>query len=359
MTANRYYPALDGLRGVAALCIVLMHRGVWFGVGGLLAHAYLAVDFFFMLSGFVIASAYEEKLQGGMTIAAFIRTRLARLYPLLLLGAALGGAWEIGALITHHGDTPPREVLGLVSHALLLAPTLSHNGVGAGVFPLNPPTWSLFFELVINLVYVAILRWLTTPRLAVLVAVSLAALAMLAWRHQGIDVGGMPQVFWGGFIRVSFPFFAGVLIYRLRPLRTLRWPFWMQVLGLVGALCLPIPKGGGVLDLACVGLFFPMLLIASVNTPPRQASIRRLRAMGEFSYPLYALHYPLYVILGGIGYALGVLNLRTMFAFGAGCLLVILATSHLASIHYDRPLRAWLQRRSNRPTELKMVNAVS
>lgn len=360
MTDNRYYPALDGLRGVAAICIVLMHRGVWFGLSERLAHGYLAVDFFFMLSGFVIASAYDGKLRDGMTFAAFVRVRLVRLYPLLLLGAVLGAAWAVVALIIHRGVTPPHEAMWLLTHALLVAPTLAHNNVGAGVFPLNPPTWSLFFELAINLVYVAILRWLTTPRLVVLVLASLVALAVMAGRYSGVDVGGTPEVFWGGFIRVSFPFFAGVLIYRLRPLPGLRCPFWLQVLGLAGVFSLPmLAQGGALLDLACVGALFPLLLIAGINTVASPPATSRMRTLGELSYPLYVLHYPLYVILGGVGYSLGVLNTRTMFAFGTGCLMVILAASHFANVHYDRRLRSWLHNRSRSRRALAVLNAAS
>jgi peptidoglycan/LPS O-acetylase OafA/YrhL len=342
----RYYPALDGLRGVAAMCIVLMHRNIWFGLWGWLAHGYLAVDFFFMLSGFVIASAYEQKLRDGMTAVAFLRARFVRLYPMLLLGAALGALWEVIALTTHPGATTPPEIAWLLLRAILITPTLTPNSVGVGVFPLDPPIWSLFFELVINLVYVATLRWMTTVRLALVLVASLAALAMLALRRAGVDVGGSPEVFWGGFARVSFPFFSGVMLHRLRDLGALarvRFPFWLQALVLVIVFNIPsVGRSGAGLDLACVGIVFPLVLIAGMTTTARRPVLARLRLMGEFSYPAYVLHYPLYVLLGGIGYGLGVLTPQTMFAFGLGCLAVVMAASHFAVVFYDRPLRSWL-----------------
>ncbi|WP_304176779.1 acyltransferase [Phenylobacterium aquaticum] len=346
MPKSRYYPALDGLRGVAALCVVLMHRHVWFGLDGALGHGFLAVDFFFMLSGFVIANAYDGKLAGGMGVAAFMRARVLRLYPMLILGAAIGALWRLIALNLGVGVLGVWEVANLFGRATFVLPALHSRFEGASAFPLDPPMWSLFFELAINLVYVAIFRWLTPGRLAALAAAGFAALVLLAATNGGIDAGDVAAEFWIGFVRVTFPFLAGVLLHRFRDfasLARLKAPFWVQALLLVAVLNVPnIGWANAPFDLICVGLVFPALVISGSLTESRPAETQALRLMGDLSYPAYVLHYPLYVLLGGWGTVLGLLKPDTQFAFGLAALAIVLAASWAATVFYDRPVRAWL-----------------
>jgi peptidoglycan/LPS O-acetylase OafA/YrhL len=344
-----YYPSLDGLRGVAALCVLIIHRGVWFHLDGRLAHGYLAVDFFFMLSGFVIAGAYEAKLTSGrQSIGAFVRARVFRLYPLIALGMVIGAAWGIAELVLgSHGAAPAGQLLGLFARGLFTVPMLAPNAVGVGVFPLDAPTWSLFFEMVANLAYVLALRWMTTRRLIAVVALSGLALIWLALTHGGVDHGGTAATFWGGFPRTAFPFFAGVLLWRLRDWRPLQWPqvpVAAQAVLLLALFSIPGRGGlaGGLIDLFCVGLAFPAILALSIRSAPGPAASRACLALGALSYPLYVLHYPIYIVIGGIGRELELLDRSTMHWFGMVSVPVILAASWAAHALYDKPVRRWL-----------------
>lgn len=347
MRKPAYYPALDGLRGVAALCVVVMHRHVWFGLEGWLAHGYLAVDFFFMLSGFVIANAYEDKLAGGMSAWAFVKARLIRLYPLLALGVTIGTAWRLLALQLDVGVFTAAETWAIFGRGLLILPTLHGRFANTSAFPFDPPTWSLFFELAINLVYVALFRFLSTGRLMALALACLAPLALLALKTNGLDAGDVAEDFWLGGIRVGFPFFAGVLLHRFKDLPALariRAPVWVQALFLLAVLNAPNLGGArGAFDLACAVVVFPLLVVAGANAVSSARETRALKVMGDLSYPAYVLHYPLYVLLGSLGDYWGIIDYTDgalWFAFLS--LAVILAVSQGATVWFDRPVRAWL-----------------
>lgn len=91
-----HYELLDGLRGVAALLVVFYHifEGLSFAAGGTLItvinHGYLAVDFFFILSGFVIGYAYDDRLGKSMSLGNFFKRRLIRLHPMIVMGSCAG-----------------------------------------------------------------------------------------------------------------------------------------------------------------------------------------------------------------------------------------------------------------------------
>jgi peptidoglycan/LPS O-acetylase OafA/YrhL len=146
--------ALDGLRGLAALAVALFHAAIFFPALTVIAPAngYLAVDFFFVLSGFVLAHAYSERFAKGMTACAFMGRRLRRLYPLYLLSLALWLPLGIRGLMSRTLD--PRQTIIAAVAALLYLPAPQ----SFLVYPLNPPTWSLFYELAANLFFAVIGR---------------------------------------------------------------------------------------------------------------------------------------------------------------------------------------------------------
>lgn len=145
-----HFLTLDALRGVAALAVLVLHMPP---LTGLVFHAYLAVDLFFIMSGFVIAHAYERRLLAGWSPGDFIRTRVVRLWPLYLLGTAVGAAVFAGVA----GDAVGFAVLGvLVAAAVVMMPL--PLGAEVQIFDLNRPAWSLFFEMVANVLYAAFAR---------------------------------------------------------------------------------------------------------------------------------------------------------------------------------------------------------
>lgn len=136
------FHTLDAMRGVAALAVVLVHVAAYSGVN-LAPGGNLAVDFFFALSGFVIARAYSARLRSGLSWLRFAEIRLVRLYPLVLLGCGFGLVKMLFQIGMGHETAPS---WGQFAWILILNPLLL-PAPGVYLFPLNNPAWSLFFEL--------------------------------------------------------------------------------------------------------------------------------------------------------------------------------------------------------------------
>ena len=225
-----HYDILDGLRGVAALLVIWYHVFEGFATSPLdqrFNHGYLAVDFFFLLSGFVIGYAYDDRWRGRMTLGAFFRRRLIRLHPMVVLAAVLGAvAFCLQGSVRWDG-TPVAfpTVLAAMLLAMLLLPVAP--GAGAEVrgngemFPLNGPSWSLFFEYIGNILYALVLRRLSTRALAALVALTGTGLAAFAvgdlsgFGHLGVGWSLGDHNLLGGLLRLAFSFPAGLLLARI------------------------------------------------------------------------------------------------------------------------------------------------
>jgi peptidoglycan/LPS O-acetylase OafA/YrhL len=293
----KHYLALDGLRGVAAYCVMAMHVGPWFSSGGICAHAYLAVDFFFLLSGFVLAHAYDERLtERRLSTLRFMALRLARLYPMILLGVAIASALLLLRYATGHRDLPLSWVLAAIGSGVTLLPLLVAPG-SVEIFPIDGPMWSLFFELVANAVYAAAARYLRTPVLIVVVMIAALALIACGLVNGNLDVGVQVASFGWGWCRVGFSFFAGVLLCRLRPQDRWRGPSLNPLLAavvLVALFCVPrsVPWRAAY-DLVCTLAVFPAVLVLCVNAKVQGRAAVVCRWSGELSYPVYVLQKPL------------------------------------------------------------------
>lgn len=293
--ASRHYETLDALRGVAALAVLLLHTRnyVW---PGLARSAYLAVDFFFVLSGFVVAHAYDAKLGHGLSVAQFLKLRMLRIYPLHLAGLLIGAAALAVAALAGEGRLSAGEVgLALALGSLFLPWPFA--GEPHHLFPLNPPAWSLFFEVLANLAYGVAHRWLSQPVLIAMVVLAGAALCVQAAVAGTADVGVRWQNLEGGAARVFFSFPLGVLLYRWRafiPASLGAWGPWplMAVLFLACMPAVPAPWRA-VYDLAFVFALAPALVAAGTQSPPPAGARSFFVALGAISFPLYALHTPL------------------------------------------------------------------
>ncbi len=304
MTATPHFKSLDALRGVAALGVVLFHVGSFFGYPHIFPHGYLAVDFFFLLSGFVVANAYADKLQSRrLALGTFIKIRLIRLLPLSVAGALLG---ITVAVIAPNLSPVSQALLPIAAVAnISLLPLMPLVATDGTLFPLNDPEWSLFFELVANFLYAPAVRLIQGAALAVLsVAAAIATVAFLRGPH-GIDLGSHIQGWPLGFIRVAISFLLGIVIFRLHRLGRLpmlRLPTWAIGLALAAILFVPgfTPTIRIIFDLVCVLVVFPVLII--LGTASSTASAYEVVAgwLGDVSYPVYALHYPLVVAVAGV-----------------------------------------------------------
>ncbi len=318
---------LDGMRGIAAFAVLWWHAGFGFSAGFYPRHGYLAVDFFFALSGFVVAHAYAARIQVGLSFWAFARLRLIRLYPMIFAGGVLG------ALAYNPGwDGGITKLFWLDASSFLLLPLgLAFH---EATFPVNIPVWSLFFELLANAVYWAAARRPNTDaaRAVLLIAVSsvlLGGIAYLAGGLSNVGVSSAPA-FLAGFPRVAVSFTLGVLIFHTRLHERLpRLPDFCVAVVLASLLLMPPCPWW--YDMACVLLAFPLLLCLGAQARETQHLHRLWYWCGALSYPLYIIHEPV---------------LRAMFRLHGGqhgaCLLAMflaVAAAWLLLRLYDEPLR--------------------
>jgi peptidoglycan/LPS O-acetylase OafA/YrhL len=332
--------ALSALRGVAALVVVQWHGQIFFG-GEILPAGYLAVDFFFLLSGWVLAHAYDRRLAGGLSARSFMGLRLIRLYPVYLLALAVAVAM---AALDHRLSVP----LALAS--LLFLPDFWVPRFAW----LIPPVWSLAAELVANLPFALFHRRLTGAVLAGVVILAFLGLVFTTLVFGSLDAGNWGGSWFAMFPRVFFSFFLGVLLYRHRDQFAKyapRWAIWPSIAALLALMALPGLGHDNTRDLlvVCVGLPALLLFAASAAPGPRTAAIAA--ALGAMSYPLYLLHVPLFDVVNILilrpltGGTLDNAPSWVAAAFLAGAIAISLAVDRC----FDVPVRRWLTGRT-RPT---------
>lgn len=364
-----HYALLDGLRGVAALLVVWYHVFEGFQFAGnkpvidFINHGYLAVDFFFILSGFVVGYAYDSRWGKTLTLEGFFRRRLIRLQPMVIMGAVIGAAsFLISGMERWDGThaTLWLTFLAFVCGCLMLPalPGMPREVRGNGeMFPLNGPCWSLFFEYIGNIVYALLIRRLSTRLLAVL---SFALCCALTWFAVTDQSGyGSIGVGWtvdrtnilGGMLRMLCPFTMGILMSRLfKPLRQARGAFWTSAALLLIIFHVPYIYSDGALSLngvfeaACIIAVFPLVVwYAASGKTTDIASTRICRFLGDISYPLYIVHYPLMY-----AFYMWLIKTRqyTLYETWPAALAAVSASIILAWLClklYDMPVRKWLR----------------
>ncbi|ALV06654.1 acyltransferase family protein [Roseateles depolymerans] len=343
---TKRYVVLDGMRGVAALCVAVLHASQLLKLGYKPFHASLAVDFFFCLSGFVVAFAYDRKVP-GLSIQRFFAMRLIRLYPMIALGIAVGAVVLLLALL--RGDLAWKQTLLLIASAFVLMPMGLKYQFQA--YPVNNPIWSLFFELCANAVYGLHTKYgrpLKPAAVVALVGALGVALAGAVLLQNGVDPIGFdgPRNFVLGVVRVAFPFVVGMCICRSGIHRRLPQVHWtLPMLVLLGVLMCPWWRHEPVFDLVCLLAVLPLIVAfgAAADVQPHSISLRGLEWLGALSYPFYLLHEPLLRLARDLNISdvpKPLLAVLTMLLAGV--------LAQLALRLYDEPLRAALMRRLRR-----------
>jgi peptidoglycan/LPS O-acetylase OafA/YrhL len=353
-----HYNLLDGLRGVAAITVVCFHLFEAFAtshVDQIINHGYLAVDFFFILSGFVIAYAYDDRWK-TMTLKDFIKRRLIRMHPMVVMGAAIGAimfyfqgcsVWEVSKV-----SITMLSIATLMNAFLIPAtPGFEIRGVGE-MYPLNGPSWSLFFEYIGNILYAFFLHKLPTKALSVIVILAACGLATFAMfgPYGDICVGFSvtEDNFIGGSLRLLFSFSAGLLIARLFKPIPVKGAFWVGSLSIVILSAVPRIGGSeniwlnGLYETICFAIFFPILVyLGASGKTTDKITTRICKFLGDISYPLYMVHYPFIYL-----YYAWVKNEKLTFiqslpgalALVIGCILL----AYLCLKLYDEPVRKFL-----------------
>lgn len=367
---KQHFEILDGLRGVAAMVVVLFHLcETWNGgdhARQIINHGYLAVDFFFMLSGFVIAYAYDDRWnpkgsQPGMTTWDFFKRRLIRLQPMVIMGNLLGALLfyfsaspKIFPLVAHT-SVPRLLLIALIGCTVLPIPISMDIRGWQEMHPLAGTAWSLFFEYLANIAYALGLRKASNRVLLVLSILSAAVLThYLVTTPRGDITGG-----WSvnamelkvGFIRLVFPFLAGMLLQRMHKRIHVKNAFlWCSLLLLV---VLFLPRFGtphtlwinGLYEALVIILVFPVIVAMGAGEQSNGKTATRVsRVLGAVSYPVYITHYSLIYIYTAWVYD-GKLTPKQGVAWGAALFVTAFAIAYACLKLYDEPVRRWLNKR--------------
>jgi peptidoglycan/LPS O-acetylase OafA/YrhL len=360
--SKSHYEVLDGLRGVAALLVVAFHiletndHAIRFDQ--IVNHGYLAVDFFFLLSGFVVAYAYDDRWP-RMSQWDFYKRRLIRLQPMIVMGSLIGAAlfyFQRGPVFPLVAATPSWKMLVVMLFGCTLLPLPYQFDIRGWdeMHPLNGPAWSLFFEYVANIFYALGLRKLSTRWLSLLTGLSALFLIHLLVTGEGDAIGGWTlnrAQLHIGFARLLYPFLAGMLLMRSGKRIHVQHGFYLCSLLLVISFSLPRFGGSnhlwinGLYEAFCIIILFPVIVaIGAGNRDASTASDRLCRSLGDISYPLYMTHYPLiYIYTAWISQRPQSLVGRT--AWGILLWFAALGIAYACLKLYDQPIRAWLSRR--------------
>ena len=355
-----HYQALDGLRGTAAFSVFLFH--IWEMLVPDLAHnpmphTFLAVDFFFALSGFVLGHAYDARMSaqdaGGraaLTLGGFLKRRLIRLHPMVvvamcialavyLLDPFVGESQRIGVKL----PWPTLAMTFVLSLLLLPSPALP-NTFGE-THSMNGPSWTLFQEYVANLLYGLFGQKLRLGLHLLLCAASAVALVVTAQHFGDLGHGWGWSDFWVAPVRLACPFLLGLLVSRQRLRLPLRYPFFILSAVLLAVFFAPLMGAwNGLFEAGCIILLFPAVLAAGTAVGEMTGWQGRLcRFMGELSYPLYVIHYPFIYLFAHWSWTTQPDPMRRGLVATA-LYFSIVALAYALTRWYDRPVRAWLTR---------------
>ncbi|MBO5699701.1 MAG: acyltransferase [Bacteroidaceae bacterium] len=371
-----HYELLDGLRGAAALMVVWYHvfEGFAFAQGtgiDTFNHGHLGVDFFFMLSGFVISYAYDDRWQGNgaLTLGSFFKRRLIRLHPMLIMGAIIGCiTFFLQGGVTWDGSTTPVQ---WVMVALLLTMLFIPAYPGAGydvrgngeMFPLNGPSWSLFFEYIGNILYALFIRRLSTKALAILVAITGSLWGWFTITNvSGYDMLGVGWTldsvnFCGGFLRMMFPFTLGMLLARNFKPKKIAGIFWIAIALMFGLFSVPYlaadlaPWAQGIsinstYEFLCVACIFPFIVwFAASGSLEHVASRKVCKFLGDISYPLYIVHYPVMYLFYSWLIDNKLYSLEDTWQVVILVFAINITLAYTCLKVYDEPMRRWLTKK--------------
>ena len=371
------YEILDGLRGVAAMLVVAYHLFETYYHGGPdqpINHGYLAVDFFFVLSGFVIGYAYDDRWN-KMSTWAFFKRRLIRLHPMVILGTLFGALMFYFGSCTDFpliNQTPWLMVVLVMFWCFTMIPlpnTMDIRG-WAETNPLNGPAWSLQWEYIANILYALVIRRFSKVALGICVAVFAVMTVILClnldvtgfleernWASYTV-VGGWsttPDQLQVGLTRLLYPFFCGLLISRLDKLIKVKAGFWWCSLMIVVLLCMPWMGIGtegesrwtnGLYELLCILIAFPLIVSIGAGSSVKGSKSEAInKFLGEISYPIYITHYPLIYMQMSWADNHKDAPLGTHI-FVAVCIFVLaILVAYGALKLYDLPVREWLKKK--------------
>lgn len=363
-----HYQTLDGLRGVAALSVFAFHlfELVFLKPGeNPLPRAYLAVDFFFCLSGFVIGHAYDGRLGPAappgrrLGFGGYVARRLIRLQPLVVIGTLLGAITYLANPFVGDAQQLGTSVgYALFAANLLLAlfliPASALPNMWGMTHSLNGPAWSLFQEYLINLAYAAVGHRVGRGWLAAIAAMAVAGLLWMALSRDSMNAGATWRDWWGAPIRVIASFALGLLIHRLGLKIAVPAAFPLLSAVLIVLFAVPLVKGwSGLIDWLCVVVAFPLVVMIGAGD---RGTTWLARIGGRLSYPLYMLHYPFVLFFAHWNWSAkpGPVLMGSVMA---ATIAAAVGLAWAVLVWIDEPVRAWLSARAERRQSVRAVAA--
>lgn len=339
---KRHFVMLDGCRGLAAIMVALSHAAEWSHTP-VPPFAFLALDFFFMLSGFVVCFAYEDRLISSMAMVDFIRVRVRRLHPLLIFGT-IAGAFRVLASSVDQGWADVAYIFALLVLGILMIPF--HPAPDGGfephdiAFPLNGPIWSMFAEYGVNFAYAAIAKRLSKFALTAIILVSGLTLVPLAYHFRTLSFGFQQGQILFALVRVCCPFFIGVALcraYRAGYFDRARLPLLTPCILLIIVLAMPQIVPIVPYALLCDFFILPLVIVAGVvSDPGREIKNSAMPLLGRLSYPLYVIHTPVLLLLAPA--ALWVPQ-AARFMFAVIIVIIAAFVAHFVERYIDQPIR--------------------
>ena len=344
LQSKQHFEVLDGLRGIAAISVVTFHfmeMAIYNYERLFIGNGFLAVDFFFCLSGFVIGYAYDDRI-AKMGKAKFFTSRIIRLHPMVVFGSVLGlVSFFLDPWPAHLASFGVGRIALIFTTSLLLIPFPVVGERGFNLFTLNAPAWSLFWEYVANIVYAFILCRLKRPWLIALTALSAIGICYVTYKEGNICGGWSGGTFWDGGVRIAFSFSAGLLVYRSKWIIRSNIGFgWLSIL-LVLAFVMPFGSWNWMTEPVVIIFYFPLLIMLGAGARFSERAGRICRFFGNISYPLYMTHYAAIWIFGQYvtNHKLSAGQLAVVVASGV---LLLLGVAYVVMRWYDIPLRRYL-----------------
>ena len=364
------FEALDGLRGVASIIVVIFHLFEVYSDGPtnqIINHGYLAVDFFYVLSGFVMSYAYDDRWN-KMSLCDFYKRRLIRLHPMLVAGNFLGIFYFFFAeseVFPNIKNVKPHVFFLTILLNFFMIPTPTNFDVrGWGeTNAFNGNCWTLTYEYLINILYSLIIYRLHTIIIGIITLLSAFLTINLTLNFDVFNVladresnnytviGGWELSsceIYVAFARLIYPFFCGYLISRLKLKINLSFSF--IICSIILTICLAFPRVGGdkwiyngIYETIVIILIFPFIIILGAGeTNKNENLIKICNFLGEFSYPLYISHAPLfYLNFTWRNYHADDSNFNKI-GVCVGSFFIIMFNTYALIKLFDQPMRKWL-----------------
>lgn len=342
---------LDGIRGILATIVMSDHLTEAEGLNHIINRGYLSVDFFFLLSGYVLSKSYRSKSDSYISgVSSFFISRFNRLYPMIFFGTLLGVLASIGQVVISDSISL-QSVLSAAFFGLILLPVVPYTDGSGGIgFPLNGVVWSLFYQISSNMIWICLLPFLTRRVGAIILVGCLVWICVIAAMHGNLHHGADFRFLFEGSGRAAFAFSAGVALAGIRiRARAMRGEY--VVLLLLLALAVPDFPGDRFYDVICVAVLFPILLLLAVEAEPTTGAKVWIWA-GAISYALYLIHIPI-LRVGHWVATKAALTGTALWVFVAAEGLVIILISYAVLKLYDEPVRAYL-RKSRAPSGIRV-----